>query len=944
MDHDSGSTLAAELTDWFWRSGMQRRAPYALGPSDWLRTLYDVRSSLGSVKEGLERNRPAMAIWGPSQTGKSTSVSAYLDAGAKFTGDPASDGEGSGLHWPGGAPFFFMAPRVADLEKLPVHLTSRVINPYNKGMDGSSCLSRFTPGSIEKGAAPYHVSDPMHPVEVYLVSPDDLWHAIARGFSTECVTKVGRRPAQWSLERFKREVKAAIQKAPEKPGAVSREAFERLHALAAVLDDLAQSDDPTFEPLGADGEAWQAALRALFEEPRLMCDPKIVDDLAARVFWEAAPAMTTWYNRMADTWRRLAGPGGQWAGKRVLCSLEAAGVFLNMGACVVAYQPRESNPNSPAAIIQDRISKLAYEVDGKVVRINCSGRGQPLGASADDFSVIQGLVWELIVPINLANLPEKPFPSAPEKPNTLREFLAVGDLLDFPGVGNETKAIENRIVLDEGDIRDLQAKAASPDATPQDRERATRCFSPLLFFKEIVKRGKTASIVTTYAKRLSIDGFSIFQGLRGYACPNADQLINGIKSWWKHLAPDYFAQPQGESPYPLNLVLTWWARQLNLAVNPNDSNIYGVIDGVVNNLGRIKEPDVCVTFAIHDHASPDRDQAELKLDFTPGSQRYENLHREKPFARQFQREVSKKSFDAMITDHVTGGAEFFFAEAVKQMSACRQPGGKSRIDFLETRAEEASHRLQSLLAVRDLIPQPKPRDDRREHLEKFRTRLREVLAAAPESDLPSLNYGLRELLNIRSTDLLPIPRGADEVGVEYVEAQFRTWGEAQSRRFENDANFRQLLQKLGLADQAAVREVTLALGQSVAPDFGKIADWLARVVRYHEGRERNDLGRLLALQMGNAVVRGANRQRREAGSDDFDDESSSSSKKKSVVPYRDYFLMPFAGEKGQLDQLILRQIKPQKRPDQPGDAEIAALVKRFESKLAALAQPAATGA
>ncbi len=944
MDHDSGSTLAAELTDWFWRSGLQRRAPYSLGPSDWLRTLYDVRVSFASVKEGLERNRPAMAIWGPSQTGKSTSVSAYLDAGAKFTGDAATDGEGSGMHWPGGAPFFFMAPRVADLETLPPHLTSRVINPYNKGMDGSSCLSRFLPGSIEKDAAPYHVSDPMHPVEVYLVTPDDLWHALARGFSTECVTKVGRRPGQWTLERFKREVKAAIQKAPEKPPAISRDAFERLHALAGVLDDLAQSDDPTFEALGADGEAWQAALRALFEEPRLICDPAIVDDLAARVFWEGASAMTEWYNRMADTWRRLAGPGGQWDGKRVLCSLEAAGVFLNMGACVVAYQPRESNPNSPTAIIQDRIARLSYAIDGDVVRIGCNGAGQPLGASADEFSIIQGLVWELVIPINLANLPEKPFPDAPEKPNTLREFLEVADLLDFPGVGNETKALENRIVLDEADIRELKAKAAASDATPQDRERATRCFSPLLFFKEIVKRGKTASIVSTYAKRLSIDGFSMFQGLRGYACPNADQLINGIKSWWKHLAPEYFAQPQGESPYPLNLVLTWWARQLNLAVNPNDSNIYGVIDGVVNNLGRIKEPDVCVTFAIHDHASPDRDQAELKLDFNPGSQRYENLHREKAFARQFQREVSRKSFDAMITDEVTGGAEFFFAEAVKQMKTCRQGGGKSRIDFLNTRAGEAAQRLLTLLAVRDLVPQPKPRDDRREHLEKFRGRLREILAAAPEEDLLELNHGLRELLNIRSSDLLPLPRGADEVNAEFVETQFRAWGEAQSRRFESEPGFRRLVHKLGLEEQGAVREVTLALGQSVAPDFGKMADWLARIIRYHDGRERNDLGRLLALQMGNAVVRGNNRQRRDPGDDDFDDESSSS-KKKAVSPYRDYFLMPFAGEKAQLDQLIQRQIKPQKRPDQPGDTELAALLKRFESKLtAATPQTAEAGA
>jgi hypothetical protein len=936
MDHVSCLGLASELVEWYWRHGAARRAPYALGPSDWLRSLYDTRASLGAVNEGLRRPRPAMAIWGPSQTGKSTSVSAYIDAAARFAkdqpgGDPATDGSGSGLHWPGGVPFFFMAPRVENVDELPPHLTGRVLNPFNKGMDGSSCLSRFVPGSLEEGREACHVADPMHPVEVFLVSPEDLWHAMARGFSTECVTKAGRRPEPWNLDRFRAALKSFLQqRAAEKPRATVRAAYERLHAFAGVIDDLAQSDDPTFEALAADREAWQAALRSLFEEPRLASDPALVEDFAARVFWEGMPKMTEWYRRMVETWQRLSGPGGRWHGKRVLCSLEAAGVFLNMGACAVAYKPRESNPNSPVAILQDRIAKLSFEVDGDRVRIGCTGRGELLGGTPDDFSILQGLVWELVVPINMANLPDRPFAAqgAPERPNTLREFLAVADLLDFPGVGNETKAIENRIVLDDADIRDLEAKAASPTATPQDRERATRCFSAPLLFKEIVKRGKTASIVSTYAKRLSIDGFSVFQGLRGYACPNADQLINGIKSWWKNLAPDYFEDPQGESPYPLDLVLTWWARQLNLATNPNDTNIYGVIEGIVNNLGRIKEPDVCTTFAIHDHNSPDRDQAELKADFSPGSVRYENLHREKAFARQFQREISRTSFDAMLSDRITGGAEFFFGVARGQMLRCRAAGARSRIDFLRARAAEAVQRVHQLVATRDLVPQPKPRDDRREHLERFREGLRDAVHRADERALLKINLALRDFLNVRATDLLPVPRSAEEIGPSHIEAQYRTWVEKQSQRFEADSDTGALCRRIGMADQNLVRQTALALAQSLSPDFAQIATWLAGLVRHHEGRERPDFTRLLALAMGNALVRGSNRRRREIDEDAFDDGARPGAR--PVSTYRDFFLEPFAGDKGQLDQLIRREVRPQKRPDQPGDAEIVAVLKRFE--------------
>jgi hypothetical protein len=227
------------------------------------------------------------------------------------------------------------------------------------------------------------------------------------------------------------------------------------------------------------------------------------------------------------------------------------------------------------------------------------------------------------------------------------------------------------------------------------------------------------------------------------------------------------------------------------------------------------------------------------------------------------------------------------------------------------------------MSTRDLVPEPKPRDDRREHLQRFQSGFADALSGAEPEDFLDLNHALRTLLNIRAAELLPIPRSADEITIEHVEAQFRAWVEAQCRRYEADADLRRLWTSLGLADERMVRDTTLALAQSVALDYPKMAEWLASVVRHHQKHERPDLSRLLALAMGNAVVRGASKRRQAAGNDDF----GSGSRAAKAAPYKDFFLAPFAGEKGQLQQLIQRDIRPQKRPDQPGDAKILELSK-----------------
>ena len=155
-----------ELIEWFWEHGVTRRNEYSLSPSRWLQPLYESRDSLEVVSRE-ENPRPANAIWGPSQTGKSTLVAKYIDAS-----NQNDKGEGTALHWPKGAAAFFSLPR--GQEPSSIKDDSIVLNPYNGGMDASACITRFTKGSIERKEGFSHVGNPMFPVIIKLSSTQEV--------------------------------------------------------------------------------------------------------------------------------------------------------------------------------------------------------------------------------------------------------------------------------------------------------------------------------------------------------------------------------------------------------------------------------------------------------------------------------------------------------------------------------------------------------------------------------------------------------------------------------------------------------------------------------------------------------------------------------------------------------------------------------------------------
>ncbi|HEY3756719.1 MAG TPA: hypothetical protein VGL42_11270 [Opitutaceae bacterium] len=902
------------LIDWYWRHGSRRTEDYSIPTGTWLRRLYETEEQLAAIGEARAHPRPAMAIWGPSQTGKSTLVAADIDARAKYERVEGVDGSGSALHWPGGAPMFFMSPEAAP----PAYLNRYVLNPFNQGWDGSSALTRFVLGTTEAGPSDAHfVRDVRHPVSLHLITPRDLLQVVARGYDTECLgAGRGRDATTWSIPTFEsRLARFKRQRETEGKGARSggggpaqpvRSAYEILFDVHQVLGDLVFAELPRFKKLRDEGEDnWRSLTASLLSDPVLLADPKAAADFAAEILWDGSEVLTRHHQRLQAELAQLA---SQWAGRPVLASLEAAALFLNMEACRIYFDPPPPDRETQEGVVHASIARIGWREDAGAIRIGC-GPEYPRGLAGtpERFAAVQALVWELVVPLNPANLPDRPF----------QAYLRDADLLDFAGVGNEPKSDVSRVDLGGG---------ARGDAAAASRGRP---FEPVLFYKQIVKRGKTACIVSTYAKRLTIDGFNIFQNVDKYPPVNAPQLINGIETWWKYFVPEYHRSRSGRSPLPLNLGLMWWAPRLAESAGTPE-RIFKAVVPIYGELGVLADPAVAVTFAFNYYKFP---RGRLDEEFTPESRLYRGITASPEFLHQFSHPVSRQSFEAMARDKETGGTDFFFATLRRQLESARANPATNRLALLEARAAGLETEISDLLKMPRLFPAAKVVDVRRLNLERLKLGIAEAAKGKPERQMREINHALRELLDVNYQILLTPPADPAEVDRPFIGRQFRQWVDSQVSRFDQwERSGRRAgpdWTLLGLTTREAVNDSLDALRTSVEHRYGDMAHWMSRVVgqcgRVSSDLRNTQLRRHLAVRMGNELVSGR------GGSDDLPDEETDAGGEEPSAPpigrecltYR-AFIRPFVEE--QLTALIALRLDPMMRPENiPGDQELGEL-------------------
>ncbi len=462
--------IANKLIDWYWAAGIKRRGPEAISSGTWLSNAYAVTKKLGKIASQPTSGRKTMALWGPSQAGKSTLLSGFLDRG---------DGQyASALQWQSERNVMFVG---ADQR------SGLRLNPNNFGGDASGCVTRFSLAE--------RVESEDFPVEFVFADSDQLLEAIAIGYITECEQESG--VIAWDSDQITRLLNAI----PVSGGIADRKNYDLLHDFTLAVDDLILARWPRYRNLAGH---WTQIKASILESGALLTSTDNTCRFISRILWDGQERLTEFYLYLLKQLKQYT------KGRKFYASYDLTRHVLDISSA--EHINASEIENFCAQQVEEKTFLGASE-------------GKSIANSRLQFATFQALIWEIRVPINAQVLRS----SSLEVANTLAEV----DILDFPGVAQQGAGGSKPKVAD---------------------------YEQLDLFTKILKRGKTASVVVSYARTLGIDGFSLLIRMQN-PVPNPDQLIAGLTAWCQELGLEW---PPSSNPPPLNIVLTFSAKLVNI--------------------------------------------------------------------------------------------------------------------------------------------------------------------------------------------------------------------------------------------------------------------------------------------------------------------------------------------------------------------------------------------
>lgn len=828
--------------DWYWSYGILRTdTRYELARGTWLDRIYRCRGLARSLIAAEKSAKPCMALWGPSQTGKSTLLSGYIDKPDDDTGVE------SALTWDTDSPVRFVVGRDKS-EKVTV------LNPFNFGSDASGCVSRFT--------ASDQVSDPKHPVHVILASDMQIMHALAVGYLSECEPRNARgEVTSWDSESMKTVIERMKPVGPIKPP--TREGFEFLQSLAETIDLLVVSETVIRYPsLKAN---WHGILR-----PQLLCipwfqsSPENAEQFAFEFLWDNWKSITDTYRRLSAKRRELR---SQWGDREIRCSYRVASLFLDIDA----FKKSSENPS-----VRAEVESLRFRIDGDSVLLDVGGPGTPLVSGQDDFGLTQGLVWELHFTLRRSILAQR----APR----LDAYFRVGDLIDFPGVANDYGSAQRHDDHKVGsDLR--------------------------IALTEVLKRGKTASIVVTRARDRDIDGFSLLMRL-GQFPAQPRQLVAGITSWLE--AYGHPVPPQGK-PMPINLVMTFCAKLVNQVIQSGTRQGLQPCFEQQKGLGWLADPKT-----INPVATNYPQFNECTLAGTPGDQQQalESILADPAFGDRFG--DSSESFRQMFEN---GGTDYFFVQLSRQAESSR------RKEILSERLKKASAELQEV--IQKALPAENSAQEERDRavnnwVKEIQEKVRQPWSEDDIVDpITRLSAGLRAFLKINPEELedIPVRAIASRTPIRsFIDRQVRNW---QSRRGEW-----QNLDRIGISDGSEAQKL---LGYLIeAADLAMVEQFFKDELGELSSRsDCKQARRHLALALSKGLLNGASNRKEhrdllDAGT--LMERFSIAEEQQDITPESSPHFVAVIGPFLRTLESI-KSMKTNDRPDQPGDGEILAISK-----------------
>lgn len=539
-----------ELADWYWNFGIQRG--YDMNDPDHEARKVSIGNWLDPVEQIIRRGaairanatgRGCIALWGPSQTGKSTLLSRYIDG-------ERADGRDSAMTWDESRPVRFSPLFGQDLPS-----GTLVFNPYHQGSDASGVATRYTLGKDGEVDAAY-------PVEMKLASNAQVVNALSLGYLSDCQSVAGT--AGYTVETFLERItpECVDHKPPTRSG------YEILRDIADVVQ-LMRSND-RFKLLFFRKGEWESKVRpALVSSPTLLSDPESARAFLEEAFWESAKAISEVSREMAAVRERLT---PVWAGRRIFLSQEAAALMLDIDSYRSFTNPASAHGEETA----DKVRRLRWRADEERIVVEVgSGVGSP-EISGAAFGYFQALCGELIVPLKAENL-------AGDAKAPFRTLLEKCDILDLPGLSHVNKG----------------SNGGGENSSRLDLEKA----DPVQILTRIFKEGKTQSLVHGHALGYGLDAFVILCRADGKSPSKSDLIGEGVGEWLKSFDPGW--QPSQQCEMPVFIDLTFFSQVVN-SVTANrgvGDGLAPVANAIMENMAFCK-PGTCKWFATNYHQIP----------------------------------------------------------------------------------------------------------------------------------------------------------------------------------------------------------------------------------------------------------------------------------------------------------------------------------------------------
>jgi hypothetical protein len=293
---------------------------------------------------------------------------------------------------------------------------------------------------------------------------------------------------------------------------------------------------------------------------------------------------------------------------------------------------------------------------------------------------------------------------------------------------------------------------------------------------QIIKRGKTATIINRYAEQMRIDAMLILVGA-GENPAQPPQLIGGVNSIWRAYDPTY-SPNRGRPPVPVAVCLTFMAGIVDeMAAAGAEHFDLASFDTMISQLGPIVHPNVCNIFAT---SYPHLPAGTFK---TPLEQRRTKILPAilsmKWFQERFRTPTERASIAALLQDDDGGVGALLDALASLPH---------------EQRASRLSMRLKTIIegtesGIRRALPERDLDSERyRQAVEKLVTLIeaRAKKTAAKADDVAQLlSSQLRRAFAFRAEDFQFYPKNVggvvDDIA-DYVDKQLDNWVERQEAR------------------------------------------------------------------------------------------------------------------------------------------------------------------